>query len=475
MKSPSDVYRRLFALHPPAAPQRVAGTAVVLGGSIAGLMAARVLADHCEQVVIVERDSLPDTPAVRKGVPQSQQLHGLLPGGAQLLELWFPGFLESVQRAGALNWHTSRTRYYSDDRVKGNFSDAEFITCTRPLLEGHIRKLVLRLPNVDVATSRATGLRFAHNKITGIEHVDDQTRTTSVIDADFLVDAMGRGSRFSNWLHQAGRAQPEVRRVDIDLHYSSALFPRTDIDPAIGAIAANWKHGRGPSGLASAFVTAVEHDQWLVLLSGYGENRPPADNDEFVRQCRALAPEFARAVTAPMIGDLRRYRLADSKWRLYSELENMPSGFVSVGDAVASLNPVYGQGMTSSCLHAAALSAYLRDDPDLSAPARAFFAMQAAVVDASWKLSAAGDLALPHVKAPRPRGYRITKWMTDQIIDASVTNRSVAQRFDQVFHMREHPDTLSSTRTVVTALWENLRCGRVFRRRVGVVSSNSAS
>jgi 2-polyprenyl-6-methoxyphenol hydroxylase-like FAD-dependent oxidoreductase len=78
-------------------------TAVVIGGSLAGLLAARVLAERFDQVIIVERDSFPDEAVFRKGVPQSRHLHLLLARGAQILDGLFPGFLKELEAEGAVH------------------------------------------------------------------------------------------------------------------------------------------------------------------------------------------------------------------------------------------------------------------------------------------------------------------------------------------------------------------------------------
>ena len=59
-------------------------TAIVIGASMAGLLAARVLSEHFDRVVIIERDSLPDSPDVRGGVPQARHVHALLVQGQHL-------------------------------------------------------------------------------------------------------------------------------------------------------------------------------------------------------------------------------------------------------------------------------------------------------------------------------------------------------------------------------------------------------
>src|SRR5262245_43477613 len=76
--------------------------AIVIGGSMAGMLTARVLSDHFDQVTIIERDRLPDDPVSRPGVPQARHLHALLPRGCRILEEMFPGFARELLAAGAL-------------------------------------------------------------------------------------------------------------------------------------------------------------------------------------------------------------------------------------------------------------------------------------------------------------------------------------------------------------------------------------
>ena len=75
--------------------------AVVLGGSLAGLLAARILADHFDEVTVIERDAYTETTAARKGIPQANHVHGLLVRGRQILEELFPGVQDEMIAAGA--------------------------------------------------------------------------------------------------------------------------------------------------------------------------------------------------------------------------------------------------------------------------------------------------------------------------------------------------------------------------------------
>jgi 2-polyprenyl-6-methoxyphenol hydroxylase-like FAD-dependent oxidoreductase len=454
-QSPARIFARLGAPAPPEQPPIVIGRAIVLGGSVAGLLAARVLAEHAESVVILDRDEPESDAGSRARVPQSAQVHALLPAGRVQLDRWFPGFSDQAVAEGACLAPAAIRRTYIDGRRKVPGSEVELLTASRPFLEGLIRRRTLELPNVKTVSGRATGLVFRDAAVVGVHA--ETSGGHAIEAADFVVDAMGRASRLSDWLAQAGWERPPMRRMTININYATALFRRAEKKPALNAVLSLCSPAISPE-VAGAVFSAIEQDRWMVMLGGYGDSRPGHTAEDFVRRCReAFPPEFGRVVDNEMLGDVNTYRQADSRRRDFYLVKRFPAGLVSVGDAVASFNPIYGQGMSSAALHASCLSMYLRANPDLSAPAREFFALQRIVVDAAWATSTSADLALPHVNGPYPRGYRLSNWMSGQIIAASVTDSTIARQFDEVTFMLRHPSSLARPGTLLHALRANWR------------------
>ncbi|NGM11504.1 FAD-dependent oxidoreductase [Verrucosispora sioxanthis] len=454
-RSPARVLAALNAVRPPDQSSPVVGKAVVVGGSIAGMLAARVLSDHAESVVVVDRDDLHATGG-RPGVPQGTQLHALLPGGFLLLEQLFPGFREQALAQGAVEAPPAARRNYLDGRLKVVVpDDADSLAGSRPLLESLIRQQVLRLPNVKTVTARATGLVFDGDVTSGVRC--DVGGAAGVEHADLVVDAMGRSSRLSDWLAEAGWQRPALRRMTVDLNYATALFRRHEANPEHAVVLALHSPTRSVDVAGAAFF-AIEDGRWMAMMAGYGENRPGRTAEDFVRRLREqFPPEFAVVADSELLGDVQTYRHADSRRRDFHALTRLPAALVSVGDAVASFNPVYGQGITAAALHAACLASYLRSRPDLGLPARHFFALQKVVVDAAWSISTSADLALPHVDGPYPRGYRLSSWVSRQIIAATVTDVATARRFNDVVSMRKHPSSLATPTVILNALLANRR------------------
>jgi len=460
---PAAVFARINNPNPPAGPQRVVmDTAVVLGGSVAGLLAARVLSGHAATVIVIDRDDPGDSTQVRPGVPQATQQHSLLPAGLIQLERWFPGFTEQALKAGARPAPPDGRRFYFQGIRRAGGSRAMMLTGTRPFFEAQIRRHTLGLPNVKTITARVTGLEFGPDAVTGVRYESDSQE--SVERADFVVDAMGRSSRLGDWLEQAGWERPAVQRIPVDLYYSTALLRRKEGDPDVNGVLAL----RVPfDGVAGAALSQVEGDRWLIGMAGYAGAQPGRTAEDLVHRCKTdFPPEFGQVSENEIIGEVRSFRHAESLRRGYHSLTRMPARLVAIGDAVAASNPVYGQGMASAALQSSCLSQYLRSAPDLSAPARQFFGLQKVVVDVAWGIAAAGDFALPHVEAPPPsRRDRVMRWVNSQARPASFLDAQVARKLEEVSWLLRHPSSMAAPATVIRALMANRRAKAVARER----------
>ncbi|AEW97420.1 MULTISPECIES: NAD(P)/FAD-dependent oxidoreductase [Streptomycetaceae] len=432
--------------------------AVVLGSSIAGLLAARVLAEHTEDVAVLEPDDMAADGALRPGAPQGVQLHVLLDMGRIQLERWFPGLTAALVADGAVHAQGTEFHSYVDGALKVPVPGHEMIGATRPFIEHRIRRRVLALPNVRTVRGRADRLVLTGGRVTGVGYrTADGGRAE--LTADFVVDATGRASRLGAWLTEAGWPAPPVRRMPIDLGYATAYFRRGAELPGVKIAASVVSPPRpGEAQRDGNAMAEVEGGRWMVMIGAYADGRPGKDPDEFRdRLARAAAAPFRTvAAECEMLGDVAVHRTPDSRRREFTALDRFPGGLVAAGDAVAAFNPVYGQGMSSAALHASCLSAYLRSGAAPGEPALGYFRRIRVVVDAAWSLSTLGDLAQPHVPGPYPPGYRISQWYSTLLVRATVTDQETHRRFLDVVNMRAHPRLLSRPDTVwrvARALW----------------------
>ncbi|MET9427812.1 MULTISPECIES: FAD-dependent monooxygenase [unclassified Streptomyces] len=428
--------------------------AIVMGGSYAGLFAARVLSDYAEDVVVVEPDVIGDDGFGRR-TPQRHQLHALLAMGHTQLERWFPGITDDLVQGGAVLGQGDDVQFYLDGRLKAAVAGARMLGATRPFLESHLRRRVAAIENVRFRQAQTTGLVLREDRVIGVTTAAlDSGETAETIEAEFVVDAMGRTSPLEDWLVQNGWDKAPVDRMRIDLGYATAMFHRgTELGSTVIAHsspgpASNYQ----PTVTEPGALAAVEGDRWSVVLAGYADHRPGPDHKEFLRRMRrCVAPLQTVADTSAMIGDVKTYRFVESRRRVHTRLCRFPGGLVVVGDALASVNPVYGQGLTLAALAANALGAYLGSTPSPQSPAWDYFRLAEAVVEGAWQLSTVADLAQPHVTGPYPRGYRVQKWVADRITEASVCDSAVNARYMGVVNMELPPKALTDFRFLARA------------------------
>ncbi len=438
--------------------------AVVIGASMAGLLAARVLADHFRRVTIVERDRLPAQTAPRKGVPQSRHIHVLLAAGRNILEDLFPGLGGELEDAGVrpidagqdFEWLTPAgwsPRFQADLGV---------LTCSRDLLDQAVRRQVETLADVEILQeTEVTGLLLdpARTALTGVEvrrraaaadgeagHADPEVKRLA---ADLVVDAAGRTSKTPTWLEQLGFPVPEETVVSASLGYASRLYRR----PA--ARAQPWDcvylQAAPPHRTRAAVIFPIEGERWIVTLGGGGGDYPPTDEagfEAFMHSLASLIVHDALSGAEPL-SPIYGYRATENRWRHYERLAGRPEGLVVLGDAACTFNPVYGQGMTTAARGAVTLAECLREqrrrrpDGDLTDLARRFQRSLAKVNQAPWLLATSEDLRYRIVEGTRPG--RITRWMhwyLDRVTAASTHDIVLRRVLLQVLHMTRPPSAL---------------------------------
>ncbi|MFJ4467615.1 FAD-dependent oxidoreductase [Streptomyces sp. NPDC089424] len=454
--SQAKIFECLSDVATPQDARALFRTAHVLGGSIGGLLAARVLSDHSEHVVIIEPDTTGAGCDPRPGVPQGYQVHILLPGGRTQLERWYPGIVQQALDEGALLSPPQQTALYVDGVQEVTTSNAELVTSSRPFLESVIRRQTLALPNVEMRTGRAVGVECDRDVVNKVRY-----RTScgeSVEATDFVVDATGRGSRLSDWLAKGGWPIPELERLKAGIRYFTARFARPPGWTGFNIFIHRYSAGFPSDGLCGALATAIENQQWALTLAYFDGERERMSEEDFRARCRELHPFYDEVVSNQQQGALISYRHPESRWRHFESLGRFPARLAPMGDAVASFNPVFGQGMSSAALHASCLSDYLRSDPDLNAPARRFMDLQKVVVEAAWGFSTRADAArLGIVEEPVTEDDRWQAWAMQQVLSAVGRDEQVTKAFRAAAFMTTHPATLLAPELVRRALAVNTK------------------
>lgn len=436
--------------------------AVVLGASMAGLLAARVLAERFEQVVVIERDVLPPAGEHRRGVPHGRHVHGLHPRGREILEELFPGFTATLTADGAVcgdvlgnaRWQLSGHQLaQADIGLPGVFA-------SRPFLEGHLRTMVARLPAVRLLQDTAVcGLTVTADKqaVTGAEVRTASEGPPARIPARLVVDATGRGSRIPVWLGELGYQRPAQERVEIGLGYATRTYR---LRPgALGGDRLILTAGT-PANPRMAALAVTEGGRHILTVGGICGDYPPADPagfDAFVATLPSADIAVAIAGAEPL-DDPVPFRFPASVRHRYERLPGFPAGLLVIGDAVCSFNPVYGQGMTVAAAQAMILRGLLARQvvPD----ARRYFRAITAAIDPPWDIAAGADLAFPQVPGNRPAKVRLVNAYLPRLHAAAARDEKLAAALVRVIGLKDRPEGLLRPDRMLRVLRGNLANGR---------------
>lgn len=422
-----------------------ARTALVLGASMAGLWTARVLAEHFDQVLLIERDHLPADAAPRPGAPQARQYHILLLRGLQIMHDLFPGLEQELIASGAVPFDvTGDVRLRSRGKWLPQFpSGQQLLSCSRLLLEAAMRRRLRQDARIrfvegaevtglvtDAARTRVTGVRIQRRDAGAATQPDEET-----LHGALVVDALGRRSPTPEWLVGLGYAPPEETVVDSFLGYVTRRYRQPD------NFQAGWRMmlitATPPHDPRGGLIFPEENGVWVVMMAGANKVYPPTDEDGFNDFARALGPEYYAAVQAATpISKPIGYRGTDSRWRHYEKLERWPERYVVLGDAFCGFNPIYGQGMTVAALSAVALGEEIRrSQGNLDGVARRAERAFGKLTAGAWLLATGADMEWPGtVGGERSNGLsdRFGRWYIDKVLDAVAVDPHVRIAFNEV-------------------------------------------
>ncbi|MBV9401996.1 MAG: hypothetical protein JO062_28740 [Bryobacterales bacterium] len=435
--------------------------AIVMGGSMAGLVAARVLSDCFDKVTLVEQDVFPLKAENRRGVPQGRHTHGLLAGGRQALEQLFPGLSEQAVREGAAAGDIAgKSRWFVEGGCMAQFeSGLTALAMSRPFLENLVRQRVLQIPNV---TSRqgthVDRLMFRQDfrRVIGI------MCGTEAIAADLVIDATGRGSRTPQWLEAAGYQRPREERVEVSLGYTTRHFRRraSDLNGDIAVVIPPT-----PDGKRGGVMVAQEAERWTVTLIGHFGHYAPEDLEGFIEFARTLpAPYIFESIrNAEPVSEPASARFPASIRRRYEKLARFPEAYLVTGDAICSFNPIYGQGMSVAALEGLELQRWLRSG---ATDARGFFSRISNIVDIPWNIAVGSDLRIPETVGPRNARVKFINWYMAKLHRAAHGDPVPALAFHTVANLLTTPAAVLDPRVAWRVLCRGPLC-RGSRPQIG--------
>ncbi|MBV1931805.1 MAG: hypothetical protein KUG71_08810 [Porticoccaceae bacterium] len=476
--------------------------AIVIGGSMAGLLTARVLSDYFERVTIFEADTPPDEPVPRKGVPQGNHIHTLAAGGSDVVRKYFPDLHNDLVAAGAeygdpmLSWRTYLGARWNP-RIESGLGT---YVMSRPLLEAVVRKHTVAIANVELCVATPVSgythsIRQAHGagsthstrdthgagsthstreaRGAGPTSNDSNIAVTGVIleqsgetvAADFVADVSGRNSKATSWIEPMGFTPPERSTIGIDIGYTTfevAEPQNNQRDWSLLYVAQK----DIPKDTRIGGILHKEGGRYLVTAQGFHKDYAPTDWPGFLAYMKALPTSsiYDEIKDLQPIGEAKEYRYASYLRRHYERLQRFPKRLVVLGDAMCSFNPVYAQGMTVAAKVAEHLDACLRqclegsgfDNGRLDKVAQPFFKGAAKFIDAAWDGTTVEDFRYPQTRGQRPRGYGLIKWLNGKFFALSATDDEFSVAFIKVFSLVEPPESLLKPKYLFKALFAKM-------------------
>lgn len=425
-------------------------TAIVVGGSAAGLFAAAILAEFAD-VTVIEQDTLPERPETRRGVPQDRHAHLVWTGGVRAFDEILPGIVDEAVSSGA------RLAHVMGDMVSRAPNETWFrrftkpshhvLVCSRPLLDTVLRARVLSNPRIaHRQNTKVTGLQGTPERITGA-HIECAGEV-STLTADLIVDASGRGSRSPKWLQSLGLPLVTTREVNAGVAYATRLYkaPGTTeaMDFPLINVQANPAKPPGQGGI----ILPIEDGRWIVTLSGTRGGEPNADPDAFVRFALGLGDPVIGELLADAepLSDVATTRSTANQRRYYETMRQWPDGYLVLGDAIASYNPVYGHGLTVAAQCALAVRSVLRSR-NITRPGTSRRLQRAAarpVADA-WGLAVGQDALYPAATDTPPTTVeRLLARYVDHCVDTGAGNPRALEALLDVMSMSKRPTRLFS-------------------------------
>lgn len=425
--------------------------AVVVGSGISGLCAAAALSPYARTVTLIESETLPDGPTLRRTVPQGYHNHSLLAGGADALFRLFPGLESTMIDAGA-----NRLRMNQDvleERLGLEQPSIDYgyhvYTQTRPLLEFLVQREVRSLPNVWIREQcivETLCLDRGAARVTGVRLLDKHSNEKGVLSADLVIVATGNDKLLRDLFEQHGLPPVEQTSIMVDMGYTSAYYRLPN------GIAGGWKAVlTGPGSATSsrgALLFPMEQDEFVLALTARGEEKPGTTESSVQAFLESLcSPTILRIVnSAERVREFKGYGFKTSRLQRYHEYQGFPAGVLPLGDSISRANPIYGQGITVLALEAVRLSELLESGADPQDPGfhQAYFKSIWPIVSAAWDLAATKDFDYPTTIGEKPANHATVQHVSRAMERLLARDPEFAKLSARVLNFLQPPESLNN-------------------------------
>ena len=446
-------------------PQDIA----VVGGGMAGLLAALMLARDGHQVTVYERDDT-DVPATadeafeewdRRGAPHARQSHAILARLRRILCDRAPDVLEALLQQGATELSVERILPpdIADREPRPGDEDLVLLCCRRLTIEWVLRKAVTSEPGVTWRGGvGVAGLLADGTDVRGLR-LEDGTS----VEADLVVVGGGRNSPVLEWIAGLGGAQQPVEEAsEAGIIYLSRFY-RLNEGQELPLLT---KDGAGGDLGYTAFAGFYGDNRTFSITFGVptGDRDLMAmrDNDAWeaaIRTLKPLEPWTAEGLAEPITGVESMARLRNRIRRFVVDGEPVATGLVVIGDAALATNPWYGKGCSLAGIAASELSdALITHGRDRVALAHAMDAAVRTQLEPHYTNAVRQDgdrmklhAAMQEGTEPDPAATATRDFIVNGLIPASRSDADVYRAFFRSFNMLDSPDALMANPKVVEA------------------------
>ena len=445
------------------------GTAVVIGGSIGGIAAAKVLTETFDNVIVLEKDGPHARREGRPGAAQGWHLHHLLTAGQIELERIFPGIVDDMVTEGAFKVDMAaqyRIRLGGEWKKPGT-SDIEIVCAGRPLLEWCVRRRLDDEPRIGYRyESEVADLVFDRENNAVIGVVVDRDDETEMVPAEFVVDASGKNTRIPEFLERNGIGAPEVEQDIINCFYSTMQHrvpPERQWQDKVMVICYAYRPYEDT--YAAQYYTDSSRTILSTSLVAYNCYSPPRTAQEF----REFADQMPSSVVGENIDGLEpaspiyNFRYPNMMRLRYEKKRNLPRALLAVGDAYTSADPVSGLGMTLALKEVREMQLLLAKlgpgHPDLP---RRYYRKIAKMADTAWFVIREQNLRFDWIKdvdAKRPFYFRALTWYMDRVMELVHDDLDAYREFLAVVHLVKPPSALMTPKVAgkVIGKWARTR------------------
>ena len=431
--------------------------AIVIGGSIAGKLAAKALSTAFKEVIIIEAGERWDGKASRKRVPQSNHPHVLLKGGENAIEELFPNITNELIEAGSIvNNFTRDLKWHQFGSWKQPFiGEVHMIQQSRSMLEAHIQKRIEQISNITIKyETLVEGLVVNEklNKVCGVKIECLNTGNQEEIHADIIVDASGFGSKSIAWLREY-EIEVQEEKVRIDLFYVTRMFKLKEnekLDYCNTLMSPSF-----PDNPYGVLIQTIEDHRYFVTFSGYANEKAPQTDGEFYNFAENLSiphvTDFLNKAVA--ISDIKTYKIPYQVRRRFDLTTNMPEGLLVVGDAHCRFDPVFGQGVSVAAMEAHQLQLLLQGRKQLDKTfTKQFYKKAATIIETPWDMTTTEISRHPQLQRELTTKQKFQLWYTKQIYRLSASNSDVYIRLVRVMNLIRSPFHLFHPKVLLAVL-----------------------